>query len=261
MRIALLLLLTGLLSGASAQDSQPLEPLTSPFDFDNYRRTPLQARQTSTSWASRDSTDLQRGLISGERGRRQDIATRAAALFPDPQTIPIRQEPEPLPSPNELTDEITTANYGETTKGQRDLLARSRVADLLDLSSMSEADYELYVANYRAEQERVSAPSGEGLLRPMPTLINSKTGGPPHGYSVSQAGVGTRTEPRNDQNPFEDLVRALRLDRPVTKATDPLPTPSARLAVAPTAAPEPVTTAESPASVPDNSPDSTETKP
>ena len=108
MRMALLFLLTGLLSGASAQDSQPLEPLTSPFDFDNYRRTPLQARQTSTSWASRDSTDLQRGLISGERGRRQDIATRAAALFPDPQTIPIRQEPEPLPSPNELTDEITT---------------------------------------------------------------------------------------------------------------------------------------------------------
>jgi len=225
-----------------------LEAKTSPFDFDNYRRTPLQARQTSTSWASRDNTDLQRGLISGERGKKQDITARAAALFPDPQEIPIRQEPEPLPTPNELTDEITMANFGETTKGQRDLLARSRVADRLDLSAMSEADYELYVANYRAEQEPVPAPSGEGLLRPMPTLVNSKTGGPPHGYAVSQAGIGARTEPRSNQNPFEDLVRVLRLDRPVTKGTDPLPTPSARLAVAspyvPTTATPAATTGE-----------------
>ena len=248
MPFALLLLLGVFLEGSFAQESQPLEAKTSPFDFDNYRRTPLQARQTSTSWASRDNQDLQSGLISGDRGRRQDIATRAAALFPDPQEIPIRQEPEPLPTPNELTDEITTANYGETTKGQRDLLARSRVADHLDLSAMSEADYELYVATYRAEQEQVPAPSGEGLLRPMPTLVNSKTGGPPHAYTVSQAGIGARAEPRNDQNPFEDLIRALRLDRPVTKGTDPLPTPSARLAVAspsvPTTATPAATTGE-----------------
>ena len=241
MPFALLLLLGVFLEGSYAQESQPLEAKTSPFDFDNYRRTPLQARQTSTSWASRDNTDLQRGLISGERGKKQDITARAAALFPDPQEIPIRQEPEPLPTPNELTDEITMANFGETTKGQRDLLARSRVADRLDLSAMSEADYELYVANYRAEQEQVPAPSGEGLLRPMPTLVNSKTGGPPHGYAVSQAGIGARTEPRSNQNPFEDLVRVLRLDRPVTKGTDPLPTQSARLAVVSPSAPAPAT--------------------
>lgn len=234
MPFACLLFLAGILCEANAQESRSLGPQTSPFDFDNHRRTPLQARQTSTSWASRDSTDLQRGLISGDRGGKQDIATRAAALFPDPQAVPIRQEPEPLPTPNELTDEITLANYGETTKGQRDLLARGRVADRLDLSSMSEADYELYVANYRAEQEQVPTPSGEALLRPMPTLINSKTGGPPHAYAVSQAGVGARTEPRDGQNPFEDLIRALRLDKPVTKGTDPLPTPSARMVTAPT---------------------------
>ena len=261
MPIALLLLFGVFCGGACAQESQPLEAQTSPFDFDNYRRTPLQARQTSTSWASRDNTDLQRGLISGERGRKQDITARAAALFPDPQEIPIRQEPEPLPTPNELTDEITMANYGETTKGQRNLLARGRVADRLDLSSMSEADYELYVANYRAEQEQVPAPSGEGLLRPMPSLVNSKTGGPPHAYSVSQAGIGARAEPRNDQNPFEDLVRVLRLDQPVTKGTDPLPTPSARLAVASAAASAPVTPAGSLGDTPQDVPDSGETKP
>jgi hypothetical protein len=261
MAIVLLLFFGGFLGGAYAQESQPLEAKTSPFDFDNYRRTPLQARQTSTSWASRDNTDLQRGLISGERGKKQDISSRAAALFPDPQEIPIRQEPEPLPTPNELTDEITMANYGETTKGQRDLLARSRVADRLDLSAMSETDYELYVANYRAEQEQVPAPSGEGLLRPMPTLVNSKTGGPPHGYAVSQAGVGARTEPRNDQNPFEDLVRALRLDRPVTKGTDPLPTPSARLAVASGSAPAAVTPAGSAGDAPKDVSDAADTNP
>lgn len=204
------------------------------FDFDNYRRTPIQARQSSTSWASRDSTDLQHGLISGERGKKQDITAQAAALFPDPQEIPLQKEPEPLPTPKELTDQITVANYGETTKGQRDLLARGQVAQELDLSSMSDSDYELYVARVRAEKAEETPQSGEALLRPMPSLINSKTGGPPHGYAVSQAGVGTRKEPRNAQNPFEDLIRALRLDKPVTKGSDPLPSPQSRLTVAAT---------------------------
>lgn len=238
MRLAAFLCLLAFALPARAQEKQPLETPSTPFDFDNYRRTPLQARQTSTSWASRDSTDLQRGLISGERGKKQDIATRAAAFFPDPQEIPIRREPEPLPTPNELTDEITVANHGETTKGQRDLLARGRVAEKLNLSSMSESDYELYVAKLRAEQGTPPPETGEALLRPMPSLINPKTGGPPHGYSVSQAGVGARAEPRNDQNPFEDVLRAFRLDQPVTKGNDPLPAPAARLAVtsAPSAA-------------------------
>lgn len=232
MRISVCLLLAAATSAVLAQDSQPLETPYTPFDFDNYRRTPLQARQTSPSWASKDNHDLQRSLISGESGKAQELSERAAALFPDPQEIPIRQEPEPLPTPNELTDQITVANYGETTKGQRDLLARSRVADRLDLSSMSESDYELYVARYRAEQDPDPAPFGEALLRPMPTLVNSKTGGPPHAYAVSQAGVGPRKEPRNDQNPFEDLIRVLRLDQPVTRGDDPLPVPTTRLTVA-----------------------------
>ena len=242
MRFIFLVLLCGFTVQAWSQDSRSLETSYSPFDFDNYRRTPLQSRQTSTSWASKDNNDLQRSLLSGDRGRKDNISTRADALFQNPKEIPIRQEPEPLPTPNELTDEITTEQYGETTKGQRDLLARGRVAGKLDLSSMSETDYELYIARRRSEQEENPPETGEALLRPMPTLINTKTGGPPHGYAVSQAGVGARAEARNNQNPFEDLIRAFRLDQAVTKGTDPLPEPSARLTVAanaPAVAPAP----------------------
>ena len=233
MHLVLGLFLACLALSSMAQDSQPLETPYTPFDFDNYRRNPLQARQNPSSWASKDNPDLQRGLISGERGRKQDISARADQLFEDSKEIPLRQDPQPLPTPNELTDSITAANHGLTTKGQQDLLARGRVAEKLDLSSMSETDYELYVARLRAEQTaETTSPADEGMLRPMPTLTNTKTGGPPHGYSVSQAGVGARAEPRNDQNPFEDLIHAFRLDHPVTKGEDPLPTPPSRLTVA-----------------------------
>jgi len=163
--------------------------------------------------------------------REQRIAYRAAALFSDLEKIPIRQADEPPPSPTQFTDEVALKIYGQTTKGQRDLLSRSRLADRLDFSTMSPAEYDLFVASYRAGQESVPDVSGEGLLRPMPALVNSKTGGPPHGYAVSQAGVGARVEPRNGQNPFEDLLRALRLDQPVSRGTDPLPTPSKPLTV------------------------------
>lgn len=228
-----------LLADVSAQTSQPLEAPTNPFDFDNYRRTPLQARQTGAAWASKDNTDLQRRLFSGERGKKQDWVDRADALFPDLQSIPITSESTPLPTPNQLTDEITEARHGATTKGQKDLLLRNRTAEQLKLTSLSEAEYELYATRYRDQQEKVPPPSGEGMLRPMPTIMNSKTGGPPHGYAVSQAGIGVRTAPRDNQNPFEDLIRALRLDRPVTKGTDPLPAPSSRPVASPSSVPVP----------------------
>jgi len=230
MRFAALFLTLLLAGSTQAQDSQPLETPSSPFDFDNYRRTPLQARQNSSS-SSKENRNLQQDLISGQRGKAQKISDRAAALFQDPEQIPIRREPEPIPTPNELTDEITSHNYGETTKGQRDLLARGRVAKDLDLSSMSETDYELYASQMRQKEESSAPQDTEALLRPMPSLMNSKTGGPPHAYSVSQAGIGARREPRDNQNPFTDLIRALRLDQPVTKGNDPLPAPSTRLAV------------------------------
>lgn len=232
MRSLLLVFLTGLAAQTLAQDASSLETPYSPFDFDNYRRTPLQARQTSTSWASKSNQNMQGELIAGTRDGQESISARAAALFPDPKEINIVREPAPLPSPNELTDEITFENHGQTTKGQKDLLARARVAEKLDFSSMSEADYELYVAQRRAEQEKDFSQPEDNLLRPMPTLINSKTGGPPHGYSVSQAGVGARTKPRTNQNPFADLLSAFHVQHTVTKGDDPLPAPSARLTVA-----------------------------
>jgi hypothetical protein len=234
MRFATLSLALLLAGSTHAQDSQPLETPSSPFDFDNYRRTPLQARQNSSS-SSKENRNLQQDLISGQKGKAQKISDRAAALFQDPEQIPIRREPEPIPTPNELTDEITSHNYGETTKGQRDLLARGRVAKDLDLSSMSEADYELYASQIRQEEESSTPQDTETLLRPMPSLMNSKTGGPPHAYSVSQAGIGARSEPRDNQNPFTDLIRVLRLDQPVTNGNDPLPAPTTRLAATSTA--------------------------
>ena len=253
MGLRLFLLVIGGVSLGVAQDSQPLEAPTSPFDFDNYRRTPLQARQASPGWASRDNQELQRQLISGQRGREQDIAARADALFSDPETIPLRVEPPPTPTPNELTDEITLENHGTTPKGQRDLLARGRVADELDLSSMSESDYQLLVAQRRGETAKEPPAEGEARLRPMPTLVNSKTGGPPHGDAVSVAGVGARRDPRPDENPFEDLLRSLHLDQPVTRGTDPLPDAPARLVAAPAAPASPeMESAPSPAeAVPD----------
>jgi len=261
MRWASFLLFAGFLLPVGAQEPPVLEAATSPFDFDNYRRTPLQARQTSDSWASRNNQELQRDLITGRKGQKQDIGAQAAALFQDPETVPTRWEPEPLPTRNELTDRITSKNYGETTKGRRDLLARGRVQDELGLATLSQSEYEI-LATQLSEETQLQYPKNEvAPLRPMPSLINSKTGGAPHAYSVSQAGVGVRTESRNGENPFEDVIRALRLDKPVTKGTDPLPTPSARLAVASAAAPAPVTPAESAGDTPQDAPDAVETKP
>ena len=253
MGFRLFLFLLGGVSLAFAQDSQPLEAPTSPFDFDNYRRTPLQARQPSPDWASRDNQELQRQLISGQRGREQDIAARANALFTDPETIPLHIEPAAVPSPNELTDEIALQNYGTTTKGPRDLLARGKVADDLDLFSMSESDYQLLVAQRREATAEDAPAEDEARLRPMPTLVNSKTGGPPHGNAVSVPGVGARQGPRSDENPFEDLLRSLHLDQPVTRGSDPLPDAPTRLVAAPAAPASPgMESAPSPAeAVPD----------
>lgn len=212
-----------------------METPYTPFDFDNYRRNPLQAKQTQKI-SSKEGRDLQATLISGENDKKRDIAREAASLFPDPESIPLRKEPEPIPTPNELTDEITLARNGETTKGQRDLLARGKIAKELNLSSMSEADYQIYVAQHRATQEEREDHSNH--LNPMPTVTNLKTDGPAHAYSVTQAGV---RNPVSNENPFQELLAALRLDEPVTHGNDPLPSTKAKSkateASAPTANP------------------------
>lgn len=212
----------------------PMETPYTPFDFDHYRRNPLQAKQTQKI-SSKEGRDLQSTLISGENAKKRDIAEEAASYFPDPESIPLRTEPEPLPTPNELTDQVTLARAGETTKGPRDLLARGKVAKELNLSSMSESDYEIYASQLRAAQE--TPEDRPNHLNPMPTVTNLKTGGPAHAYSVTQAGV---RNPTSNQNPFEDLIRALRLDEPVTHGNDPL-SPTKSKAKATTAEPTPAT--------------------
>lgn len=199
-----------------------METPYTPFDFDNYRRNPLQAKQTQKI-SSKEGRDLQATLISGENDKKRDIAREAASLFPDPESIPLRKEPEPIPTPNELTDEITLARNGETTKGQRDLLARGKIAKELNLSSMSETDYQIYVAQHRATKEEREDHSNH--LNPMPTVTNLKTDGPAHAYSVTKAGV---RNPVSNENPFQDLLAALRLDEPVTHGNDPLPSTKAK---------------------------------
>jgi len=218
-------------SSLLAQSAQTLEAQTSAFDFDNFRRNPIQSRQTHASWVSKNNQELQRDRIASPEPRRNPIGERADALFPDQKKIPLAPKPEKLPTPSQLTDRVTFETYGETSKGPRDLLARGRVVDQLGLANMTDTDYEIYVEQQRAAAAIHSDRIQEAELQPMPTLINTKTGGPPHGYAVSQAGVGSRREPRNGQNPFEDLLSSLRLEQPLTKGSDPLPAPSARLVV------------------------------
>ena len=197
-----------------------MESATQPFDFDTYRRNPIDARRVGAT-DSRGNRNLQTRLISGETTPPNEISKQAEDLFPPIATIPLRTEPEPLPTPNELTDQITVAKTGETTKGQKDLLARGKIAKELNLAAMSESDYEIY-ASQRREQEAETPQVPTNLLNPMPTVTNLKTGGPAHAYSVSQAGIGTRSQPGSNQNPFEDVLKLFRLDQPVTHGNDAL---------------------------------------
>lgn len=216
------------LSGIWASAAPAMESTTQPFDFDTYRRNPIDARRTSAT-DSRGNRNLQTRLISGETTPPNDISQQAADLFPPIATIPLRRDPEPLPTPNELTDQITLAKSGETTKGQKDLLARGKVVKELNLSGMSESEYEIYVSQRRALEEEPLAPK-KNLLNPMPTVTNLKTGGPAHAYSVSQAGIGSRTKPGSNQDPFEDVLKVFRLDQPVTHGTDVLPSGDKKVA-------------------------------
>ncbi|NDH85718.1 hypothetical protein EBY67_01500 [bacterium] len=232
------------LSGIWASAAPSMESTTQPFDFDTYRRNPIDARRSSSA-DSRGNRNLQTRLISGETTRPNDISQQAADLFPPIATIPLRRDPEPLPTPNELTDQITVAKTGETTKGQKDLLARGKIAKELNLSAMSESDYEIYVSQRRAKEEEPLAPQNN-LLNPMPTVTNLKTGGPAHAYSVSQAGIGSRTKPGSNQNPFEDVLKVFRLDQPITHGTDALPSGNKKVATATAPAPSATPDSEKP---------------
>ena len=196
-----------------------LESPYQPLDFDSYRRNPIEAKRKA-SYAT-EGRDLQSNLLAGKKGGKSDISKEAADLFPKMESIPLKTEPQPLPTPRELTDQVTASRTGQDTKGRIDLLARGKVAKELNLSSMSDSEYELYATQKQnAEQDKPDKPN---LLNPMPTVTNLKTDGPAHAYSVNQAGLGTRTKTGSNQNPFEDVIKFLRLDQPVTHGEDPLP--------------------------------------
>ncbi len=232
------------LFGIWASAAPSMESPSQPFDFDTYRRNPIDARRSSAA-DSRGNRNLQTRLISGETTPPNDISQQAADLFPAIATIPLRRDPEPLPTPNELTDQITVAKTGETTKGQKDLLARGKIAKELNLSAMSESEYEIYVSQAR-EKEAETPQAPKNLLNPMPTVTNLKTGGPAHAYSVSQAGIGSRTKPGSNQNPFEDVLKVFRLDQPITHGTDTLPSGNKKVATATPLAPSETPESEKP---------------
>jgi len=199
-----------------------METSSQPFDFDSYRRNPIEAKRKPTYAA--EGRDLQDNLLAGKKGGKSDISKEAADLFPKMESIPLKTEPQPLPTPRELTDQVTANRSGQDSKGRIDLLARGKVSKELNLSSMSESEYELYATQKQNQEQQ--KPDKPNLLNPMPTVTNLKTDGPAHAYSVSQAGVGARTKTGSNQDPFEDVVKFLRLDQPVTHGEDPLPTGS-----------------------------------
>jgi len=219
MRRSIYLLVIITLSNAHSYSAPTLETPSQPFDFDSHRRNPIEAKRKPTYAA--EGRDLQDNLLAGKKGGKSDISKEAADLFPTMESIPLKTEPQPLPTPRELTDKVTASRTGQDTKGRIDLLARGKVSKELNLSSMSESEYELYATQKQnAEQDKPDKPN---LLNPMPTVTNLKTDGPAHAYSVSQAGVGARSKTGSNQNPFEDVFKFLRLDQPVTHGEDPMP--------------------------------------
>jgi hypothetical protein len=202
-----------------AHSAPSMETSSQPFDFDSYRRNPIEAKRKPTYAA--EGRDLQDNLLAGKKGGKSDISKEAADLFPEMESIPLKTEPQPLPTPRELTDQVTASRTGQDTKGRIDLLARGKVSKELNLSSMSESEYELYATQKQnTEQDKPDKPN---LLNPMPTVTNLKTDGPAHAYSVNQAGLGARAKTGSNQNPFEDVIKFLRLDQPVTHGEDPMP--------------------------------------
>jgi hypothetical protein len=219
MRRSIYLLVIITLSNVHSYSAPTLETPSQPFDFDSYRRNPIEAKR-KPSYSAEDR-DLQSNLIAGKKGGKSDISKEASDLFPEMESIPLKTEPQPLPTPRELTDQVTASRTGQDTKGRIDLLARGKVAKELNLSSMSESEYELYATQKQnVEQDKPDKPN---LLNPMPTVTNLKTDGPAHAYSVSQAGVGARAKTGSNQNPFEDVTKFLRLDQPITHGEDPMP--------------------------------------
>jgi len=242
MYICLVLFLASLLAMRESAYSAPsLETSSQPFDFDSYHRNPVDAQQTPT-YSARDGRNLQNNLISGKTKKDDDIAKQAAAMFPPIKSIPLEKKPARLPTRNELIDQITADRYPDSSSKEKNLLNRAKVARELDLSSMSESDYEIFASQYLA-QKGGTEPEQQDMTNPMPTVTNLKTDGPAHAYSVNRAGV---RKPVSTDNPFENVANFFHLNDTVTHASDPLPVAKPTPSRTPTITPEPTPATERP---------------
>ena len=226
---------------AHSYSAPPLETSSQPFDFDSYRRNPVDAKQTPT-YAAQDGRNLQNNLISGKTKKDDDIGKQAAAMFPPIKSIPLEKKPARLPTRNELIDQITADRYPDSSSKEKNLLNRGKVARELDLSSMSEIDYEIFASQYVA-QKGGAEPEQQDMTNPMPTVTNLKTDGPAHAYSVNRAGV---RKPVSTDNPFENVTNFFHLNDSVTHASDPLPAAKPTPSSTPIIAPEPTPATERP---------------
>lgn len=204
-------------SGTCAFSQSPLEAPTQPFNFDTFRKTPGQAR-TALFQGTKEGRDLHGKLVAGYAGRELSFSQQANGLFSSQEDF-FETDPESIPSRQQANDQIAQELLSTDSKGRTDPLAKARLQRELALEALSDSDYELYISKWEAARENVSS-EPDARLNPMPTLINSKTGGPPHAYAVSQAGVGIRSKPRSAQNPFGDWIQFLQLDQPITRGTD-----------------------------------------
>lgn len=212
-----------LLCNSQAQESAPLEPNTTPFDFDHYQKTPFQTSH-SRGAATKLGPTISKSSLKEKGSKSKEIQNQVAGLVQDPVTIPLHPSPEKLPTRSQLADQMMRDLYGSATKASVDSRNRARVIRDFDLDTMSDEDYAIFAANYVAD-----ARLRDQVARPFFSMSNSsasETGRTPRGYSSR----GEIDLSNDNQNPFEDLVRALRLDRHVTKSTDLLPSPSIQAA-------------------------------
>jgi len=226
---------------ARSYSAPPLETSSQPFDFDSYRRNPVDAQQTPT-YSTQDGRNLQNNLISGKTKKDDDIAKQAAAMFPPIESIPLEKKPPRLPTRNELIDQISADRYPDSSSKEKNLLNRGKVARELDLSSMSDSDYEIFASQYLAKKGGTE-PEQQDMTNPMPTVTNLKTDGPAHAYSVNRAGV---RKPVSTDNPFENVANFFHLNDTVTHASDPLPASKPTPSRAPIITPEPTPATERP---------------
>lgn len=212
------LLLVYIVLGRSGAISQTnLDVPTQPFNFDNLRKTPSQSRG-ALFHGTKEGRNLHESLVAGYAGRELSFSQQASGLFSQ-EAEDFIQEEVPIPTRKQTAEQIAQQRLGTDSKGRVDALARAKFQGDLGLDSMSESDYEMYLSELRFNQESVSEKL-DTRLNPMPTLVNSKTGGPPHAYAVSQAGLGNRAKPRCGDNPFGEWIQFLRLDQSITKGTD-----------------------------------------